>query len=127
MMLTLVASGFAVFFQGVIAVVEMFLWMHPKVYSRLLFEEDDARKVAPIVRNAGLYNAFLAAGLIWGIAELRAGHGDVLAFFLACVAIAGVFGAITLKTSSPFPLTLLIQTLPAVLGLAGLCGQFGLI
>ncbi|WP_165069176.1 DUF1304 domain-containing protein [Paludisphaera rhizosphaerae] len=120
-MLTLIGSGLTVLCQSLIAILEMFFWMHPKVYPRLFFDEETARKVAPIVRNVGLYNAFLAAGLIWGLLY----RNDLLMFSLACVAIAGIFGAVTLKTRSPFPMTLLIQTLPAAIGLAGLWKLFG--
>jgi putative membrane protein len=97
--------------QIAIATVEMFLWNVPRVHSRLSFTDAEAKKVAPIVANAGLYNSFLAAGLIWG---LLAGSGGppIEVFFLACVAVAGVFGAVTLK-----PTTLVLQTLPAVLAL----------
>lgn len=114
-----IAAGVTAFFQAVIALVEMLLWMRPFVHRRLLFEYAEAQKVAPIVRNAGLYNAFLLAGLIWGLTADK-GRAGICTFFLACVAIAGVFGAVTLETTSPFPMTLLIQTLPAAVGLAAL-------
>jgi len=55
----------------VIAVTEIFLWEVPLVHSRLGFTADEAHKVAPIVANAGLYNSFLAAGLIWGVNRRR--------------------------------------------------------
>src|SRR3954469_8024122 len=118
-MIANVAAGITVFFQCAIALIEMAFWMNPKVHSRLFFNEDEARKAAPIVQNAGLYNAFLAAGLIWGFAA-KSGREGIFTFFLACVAIAGVFGAMTLQTNSPFPLTLVVQTLPAALGLAAI-------
>jgi putative membrane protein len=70
------------------------------------------RKVAPIVANAGLYNSFLAAGLIWALFS-GSGRPGIGIFFLTCVAAAGVFGAVTLK-----PTTLLLQTAPAVVALA---------
>jgi putative membrane protein len=100
--------------QTLIAVVEIFLWNHPRVHSRLQFTDGEARKVAPIVANAGLYNAFLAAGLIWGLTATASGR-ETQMFFLSCVGIAGLFGAITLK-----PTTLLLQTLPAALALGAL-------
>src|SRR4051812_26359663 len=118
-MIANVAAGATAFFQCAIALAEMIFWMNPKVYSRLLFNEEEARKAAPIVRNAGLYNAFLAVGLIWGFAA-NSGRAEIFTFFLACVAIAGVFGAVTLKTKSTFPLTLVIQTLPATIGLVAI-------
>ena len=72
-------------------------------------EQAEADKVAPIVANAGLYNAFLAAGLMW---SLFTGDMPSLFFFLSCVAVAGVYGAVTLKKT-----TLILQTLPALIGL----------
>ena len=95
-----------------IASVEMLFWNVPKVHGRLGFTGDEARKVAPIVANAGLYNSFLAAGLIWALLTRTRGS-DVEIFFLICVIVAGVFGALTLK-----PTTLVLQTIPAVLALA---------
>jgi putative membrane protein len=95
-----------------IAGVEMLFWNVPRVHSRLGFSGDEARKVAPIVANAGLYNSFLAAGLIWALLTRPRGS-DVEIFFLICVIVAGLFGALTLK-----PTTLVLQTIPAALALA---------
>lgn len=61
--------------------------------------------------NAGLYNGFLAAGLIWGLLS-DSGGPRIEVFFLVCVVIAGVFGAVTLKRT-----TLVLQTLPGALAL----------
>jgi putative membrane protein len=100
--------------QAAIALVEMFLWRLPQVHSRLDYAAVEAEKVAPIVQNAGLYNGFLAAGLIWAVVSRT--HRSALAhFFLLCVATAGVFGAVTLK-----PTTLLLQTLPALVALGAI-------
>jgi putative membrane protein len=87
--------------------IEMFAWRRPAVHGRLGFDQDEANKAAPIVANAGLYNGFIAAGLVWGLF----GAEDLYAlkvFFLLCVIIAGVFGAVTLKWT-----TLLLQSVPA--------------
>jgi putative membrane protein len=95
-----------------IAVIEMLLFAQPKVYARLerfAFTPAEAAKVAPIVANAGLYNLFIAAGLAWGV---YSGQAHVAVFFLLCVAVAGLFGAITLKAT-----TLMLQTVPAALAL----------
>jgi putative membrane protein len=118
-MIANIAAGVTALFQCIIAMVEIVFWMNPKVHSRLFFDAVEAQKAAPIVQNAGLYNAFLAAGLIWGFAA-KSGRAGIFTFFFACVAIAGVFGALTLETRSPFPLTLVVQTLPAALGLAAI-------
>lgn len=118
-MIEMIAAEIVAASQSLIALVEMGFWMRPAVHTRLFFGEEDARKVAPIVRNAGLYNAFLAAGLVWGFAA-GPDRAWIFSFFLVCVAIAGIFGAFTLKSRSPFPLTLLIQTRPAAIGLAAI-------
>jgi putative membrane protein len=92
-------------------VVEIFFWKEPVIHQRLGFTLEEAIKVAPIVANAGLYNGFLAAGLIWGLVSGK--NGDAIKiFFLACVIIAGIFGAVTL-TWTP----LLIQTVPGAIAL----------
>ncbi len=94
-----------------ILVVEMFFWKEPVIHQRLGFTLDEAIKVAPIVANAGLYNGFITAGLIWGLVSGK--NGDAIkVFFLVCVIIAGIFGAVTLKWT-----TLLIQTAPGAIAL----------
>ena len=92
-----------------ISVVEMFFWQTPAIYERLGYTDEIARQVTPIVNNAGLYNSFIAAGLFWGAISQNI---SVRLFFLVCVVIAGLYGAVTLK-----PTTLLFQTLPAVVAL----------
>jgi putative membrane protein len=64
---------------------------------------------AVLAMNQGLYNGFLAAGVVWGLVS---GRKDVKLFFLTCVIIAGVFGALTAKPSIFFT-----QALPAILAL----------
>ncbi len=92
-----------------ILVLEMFFWDHP--VGRKLFEmnAEVSASSATLAMNQGLYNGFLAAGLIWGIAK---GRRDIKLFFLSCVVIAGVFGGITAKTSILFT-----QALPGLLAL----------
>jgi putative membrane protein len=90
-------------------VLEMFFWDHPvgrKVFS--LTPEISARTAA-LAANQGLYNGFLAAGLVWA---LWADRRDLRVFFLVCVIVAGVFGGMTAKTSILF-----IQALPAAIAL----------
>ena len=94
-----------------IAVVEIFFWSLPGVHSRLQFTDAEARKAAPIVANAGLYNGFLAAGLTWALLS-DTGGPRLEVFFLTCVVVAGVFGAVTLKRT-----TLVLQTLPGAAAL----------
>jgi putative membrane protein len=94
-----------------IAATEIFLWKSPVIHSRLGFSSSEAEKVAAIVANAGLYNGFLAAGLIWGLLS-RANSYQIELFFLSCVIVAGVFGAVTLKWT-----TLVLQSVPGVAAL----------
>ena len=103
--------GVVAVIHAAIAAVELLFWRKPRVHGRLGYTQEQADRVAPIVANAGLYNGFLAAGLVWGLLAA----GDALAvktFFLACAAVAGVFGALTLK-----PTTLVLKTLPAATAL----------
>lgn len=92
-------------------VLEMFLWDKPaglKAFGQTL-EAAQASKV--LAANQGLYNGFLAAGLFWGIA-LGAGGTAVKIFFLACVIVAGLFGAATASRKILF-----VQALPAAIAL----------
>ncbi len=90
-------------------VLEMFFWDHP--VGREIFSMTPAESAASAVlaMNQGLYNGFLAAGLIWG---LLSGRLDVKVFFLLCIIVAGVFGALTAKITILFS-----QALPALLAL----------
>lgn len=90
-------------------VLEMFLWTRPigRRIFRLSPELAEGSKV--LAMNQGLYNGFLAAGLFWSLIAGR----DVAIFFLVCVIVAGVFGAITAKPSILFG-----QALPAAIALA---------
>ena len=95
-----------------ILVLEMFLWDKP--YGRRVFgnsaEFAAASKV--LAANQGLYNGFLAAGLIWGLSLGAAGHAVQL-FFLGCVFVAGLYGALTVGVKILF-----VQALPAALAAA---------
>ncbi len=97
-----------------IVVVEMFLWVKP--YGRKVFgnsaEFAAASKV--LAANQGLYNGFLVAGLIWGLSLGTAGH-PVQLFFLGCVMVAGLYGAITVGIKILF-----VQTVPAGLAVAAI-------
>lgn len=92
-----------------ILVLEMFFWDHPVGYRIFGTTPDVAASSAVLAMNQGLYNGFLAAGLIWG---LLAGRRDVKIFLLLCIVAAGIFGGITAKTS-----ILYTQALPALIGL----------
>jgi len=75
-------------------VLEMFLWNRPFGRRTFGLTESFAAESRVLAANQGLYNGFLAAGLIWGLALGHEGIG-VRIFFLACVVVAGVFGAAT--------------------------------
>lgn len=90
-------------------VLEMFYWNHPVGRQIFNMTPEVSASSAMLAANQGLYNGFLAAGLIWGLAT---GRRDVKVFFLACVIAAGVYGGLTAKES-----ILVVQGLPALLAL----------
>lgn len=90
-------------------VLEMFFWDHPVGRKIFGMTAEVSASSKTLAANQGLYNGFLAAGLIWAI---WAGRRDLKMFFLGCVVVAGVFGGLTAKTS-----ILLTQALPAALAL----------
>ena len=97
--------------HALISISEIFLWKNPLVHERIGFNQVDADKAAPIVANAGLYNGFIAVGLIWGLLT-STNAVTIQLFFLSCVFVAGVFGAVTLRWT-----TLILQTLPSLVAL----------
>ena len=94
-------------------IVEMFFWN--KVAERAFgpMSRDDARASEALAGNMGLYNGFLAAGLIWGLMSADPAALHIKTFFLVCIVVAGVYGAYSVK-----PRVLLIQAVPAALALA---------
>ncbi|CCK25466.1 putative membrane protein [Streptomyces davaonensis JCM 4913] len=96
-----------------ILVMEMFLWQKKPGRSLHGFDPQLARTTAPMAANQGLYNGFLAAGLIWGLIAADPTGYRVQVFFLVCVVVAGVFGAVTANLR-----ILLAQALPGALALA---------
>ena len=89
-------------------VLEMFLWDKPFGRRTFRMSPEKAAATKQLAMNQGLYNGFLAAGLLWG---LLAGD-DVKIFFLACVIVAGVYGGLTAKAS-----ILYVQALPGLVAL----------
>lgn len=94
-----------------ILVLEMFLWTRPAGLRAFDLRPEFAASTRVMAANQGLYNGFLAAGLLWGLASESAGR-PVQAFFLGCVLVAGLFGAATASRK-----ILLVQALPAALAL----------
>ena len=89
--------------------LEMFFWDHPFGRKRFGMTPEYSKASASLAANQGLYNGFLAAGLVWG---LVAGDTSIEIFFLVCVVIAGVYGGFTAKRS-----ILYMQALPGLLAL----------
>jgi putative membrane protein len=90
-------------------ILEMFFWDKPLGIELFHNSAEAARSSAVLAGNQGLYNGFLAAGLIWSLWQ---GRRDTKIFFLACVIVAGIYGAATAMAS-----ILLVQALPALLAL----------
>jgi len=94
-------------------ILEMFLWDKPLGLKTFRNTPEKAEITKVLAANQGLYNGFLAAGLIWGLV-----HGNpafafqIKAFFLLCVIVAGAYGAATVSTR-----ILIVQALPAAIAL----------
>ena len=90
-------------------ILEMFFWDHAVGERVFGLPREVLHSSATLAANQGLYNGFLAAGLVWALAT---GRRDVKLFFLGCVIVAGVFGGFTAKLSILFT-----QAMPALLAL----------
>jgi len=107
-----IAIGLLALLHAYFLVLEMFLWDKP--FGRRVFRTtpEFAAASKTLAANQGLYNGFLAAGLIWGL-FLGAAGMDVKIFFVCCVIVAGVFGAVTVSRNILF-----VQALPGIIALA---------
>lgn len=92
-----------------ILVLEMFLWTKPAGRKAFALTPEFAESTRVLAANQGLYNGFLAAGLLWGLCPATQNATAIQLFFLGCVAIAGIYGAATASKKILF-----IQTVPAV-------------
>ena len=90
-------------------VLEMFLWTRPLGMKTFRNTPEKAEATRVLAANQGLYNGFLAAGLFWGVFSRQR---PVVVFFLGCVIVAGVFGALTAA-----PKIFFTQALPALVAL----------
>ena len=97
-----------------IVYLEMFAWEAPRTRKAFGTTAEFAAQTKVLAANQGLYNGFLAAGLIWGLWLGDAGFA-VKTFFLACVLVAGLYGAATASRR-----ILYVQALPAALALVAL-------
>lgn len=96
-----------------IVVLEMLLWQKPLGRKVFRTTVEQAQQTATMAANQGLYNGFLAAGLVWSLLATAELQRPVATFFLGCVAVAGLFGAATVSRR-----ILMVQTVPAVAALA---------
>jgi putative membrane protein len=93
-------------------VLQSFLWQKPLGRSTFGLSREDAATTAPLAANQGLYNGFLAAGLVWSLIEGDPLQRRLQVFFLACILLAAAVGAVTVSRR-----ILLVQGLPALLAL----------
>ena len=93
--------------------LEMFLWEKPLGLKTFRNTPEKAKETAVLAANQGLYNGFLAAGLVWGLVHANPGFAfQIKAFFLLCVIVAGAYGAATVSRR-----ILYVQAAPAALAL----------
>ncbi|MES2746988.1 MAG: DUF1304 domain-containing protein [Bacteroidota bacterium] len=116
MLISKIIIGFVAFIHLYILWLEMFVWTTRgrKVFKTI--PPDQFEKTKVMAANQGLYNGFLAFGLIWSLCITDAiWSKNVAVFFLSCVLVAGIYGAATVSKR-----ILYVQSIPAVLGLLSL-------
>ncbi len=113
-MIANILVGLVALIHVYIVVLEMFLWTTPRGRRTFGLTAEFAQQTRVLAANQGLYNGFLATGLIVGLLSPFNGYAFKL-FFLICVIVAGVFGAATASRR-----ILYVQALPAVLALIAL-------
>jgi putative membrane protein len=112
LLLARIALGFVAFQHLLFLVLEMFFWTKPLGRKVFGLSEQVANDSAALAANQGLYNGFLAAGLVWAIVPGPQAFAAGV-FFTSCVVVAGVFGGLTAKRS-----ILVVQALPGAIALA---------
>ena len=108
-----VLVGLVALIHVFIVYLEMVLWDTPKGRAAFDLDPEFATKSKPLALNQGLYNGFLAAGLVFGLVGPEEHRYVFQIFFLVCVIVAGVVGALTASKR-----IILVQALPALLALA---------
>ena len=93
-------------------ILEMFYWTKPKGLKAFGLTSEFAEQTKVLAANQGLYNGFIAAGLIWSIINTNFTN-QIALFFLSCVIIAGIYGAYSTKKIKLF----YIQAIPAIIAL----------
>lgn len=94
-------------------VLEMFLWTRPLGLKTFRNSPEKAETTRVLAANQGLYNGFLAAGLLWGLATAQ---WNVVLFFLGCVVVAALYGAYSVNKRIFF-----VQGIPAIAAIAAVC------
>ena len=107
-----IAIGLVAVLHLYFLVLEMFFWDKPLGRRAFGLTPEFAAASKSLAANQGLYNGFLAAGLVWGL-SLGAAGDSIKIFFLGCVVLAGVFGAVTVSRK-----ILLVQALPGAIAAA---------
>ena len=93
-------------------ILEMFYWDKPKGLKAFGMKLEEAKVSKTLAKNQGLYNGFLAAGLIWALFN-KSNFNEVALFFLICVTIAGIYGSYTTGKIKLFA----VQSVPAIIGI----------
>lgn len=116
--MTIVADilvGLVALIHVYILVLEMFLWTTPRARAAFGTTVQFAQESKVLAANQGLYNGFLAAALVWGLLTTDPTGFQLKLYGLACVIVAGLYGAATASKRILF-----VQVLPAALALAAL-------
>ncbi len=96
-----------------IMIIEMYFWDKPRGLKAFGLKPDFATSTTVLGANQGLYNGFLAAGLIWGLIHQQAVFGlQIQLFFLSCIFVAGIYGAATFARKIIF-----IQSVPSLIAI----------
>lgn len=106
-----IAVGLVALIHVGILILEMFLWTKPAGRKAFALPREFAEQTKVLAANQGLYNGFLAAGLIHGLVQGASGYVFKV-FFLSCVLVAGVYGAATASRKILF-----VQAMPAAIAL----------
>ena len=116
-MIAALLTGLVALIHVYIVILEMVWWDTPRGHKAFGLTPEFAARSKVLAANQGLYNGFLVAGLVWGL-WLGAEGFAIKLFFLACVLVAGLFGAATASRK-----ILYIQALPAALAIAALLAR----
>ena len=112
-----VTSAVVALFHFYFLYLEMFLWDTDKGRKAFKMTAEFSKQSRVLAANQGLYNGFLAIGIVWGLLKINYENADcgseILKFFLGCVIVAGVYGGFTVSMK-----IMILQTLPALIAFA---------